>query len=189
MWYFTDEVEDPFAERTYICNLDWVVSRLGFVRLRLTIPRQPLYHSSPLFVRLWFHMWRLFCPYLFLILSFSLCLRQFFGIVAHPGYIQLYFFVQMRAKVSISIQTHRPIAYIILTPLTPLLYTKTGVYRGMHYCSFARKHRLWYSLEPPRRGGSNEYPQSVFWAETWKISEIFIWEFSVFRGEIVYIFE
>ena len=22
-----------------------------------------------------------------------------------------------------------------------------------------------YSLEPPRRGGSNEYPQSVFWAE------------------------
>ena len=21
-----------------------------------------------------------------------------------------------------------------------------------------------YSLEPPRRGGSNEYPQSMFWA-------------------------
>ena len=29
-----------------------------------------------------------------------------------------------------------------------------------------------YSLEPPRRGGSNEYPQSMFWAEVWKISEI-----------------
>ena len=26
----------------------------------------------------------------------------------------------------------------------------------------------WYSLEPPRRGGSNEYPQSMFWAEIWK---------------------
>ena len=26
----------------------------------------------------------------------------------------------------------------------------------------AQKHRLWYSLEPPRRGGSNEYPQSMF---------------------------
>ena len=26
-----------------------------------------------------------------------------------------------------------------------------------------------YSLEPPRRGGSNEYPQSIFWAEIWKI--------------------
>ena len=27
---------------------------------------------------------------------------------------------------------------------------------------FARKHRLWYSLEPPRRDGSNEYPQCMF---------------------------
>ena len=26
-----------------------------------------------------------------------------------------------------------------------------------------------YSLEPPRRGGSNKYPQSMFWAEIWKI--------------------
>ena len=56
--------------------------------------------------------------------------------------------------------------YIILTPLIPLLYSKTGVYRGIHYFSyFAQKHRLWYSLEPPRRGGSNEYPQSMFGAE------------------------
>ena len=30
-----------------------------------------------------------------------------------------------------------------------------------------------YSLEPPCRGGSNEYPQSMFWAEMWKISEFF----------------
>ena len=28
-----------------------------------------------------------------------------------------------------------------------------------------------YLLEPPRRGGSNECPQSIFWAEIWKISE------------------
>ena len=27
-----------------------------------------------------------------------------------------------------------------------------------------------YSLEPPRRGRSIEYPQSMFWAEIWKIS-------------------
>ena len=26
----------------------------------------------------------------------------------------------------------------------------------------AQKHRLWYSLEPPRRGGSNEYLQPMF---------------------------
>ena len=23
----------------------------------------------------------------------------------------------------------------------------------------------WYSLEPPRRGGSNEYTKSMFWVE------------------------
>ena len=26
-----------------------------------------------------------------------------------------------------------------------------------------------YSLEPPRRGASNEYPQFMFWAEIWKL--------------------
>ena len=31
----------------------------------------------------------------------------------------------------------------------------------------------WYSLEPPLRGGSNEYPESMFWAEIWKISEFY----------------
>ena len=46
-----------------------------------------------------------------------------------------------------------------------------------------------YSLEPPRRGGSNEYPQSMFWAEIWKISEFCAWKFSVFGGEIFFIFE
>ena len=30
---------------------------------------------------------------------------------------------------------------------------------------FAQKIDCGYSLEPPRRGGSNEYPQSIFWAE------------------------
>ena len=33
----------------------------------------------------------------------------------------------------------------------------------------AEKHRLWYSLELPRRGSSNEYPQSMFSAELRKI--------------------
>ena len=32
-----------------------------------------------------------------------------------------------------------------------------------------------YSLEPPRRGSSNEYPQSMFWAEIWKISQFFFY--------------
>ena len=33
-----------------------------------------------------------------------------------------------------------------------------------------------YSLEPPRRGGSNEYPQSMFWAEICKIYQNFLSE-------------
>ena len=73
-------------------------------------------------------------------------------------------------------------AYIILTPLNPALYSKTRVYKGIHYfILFLLKNIDYgYSLEPPHRGGSNEYPQSMFWAEIWKISEIFIWKFSFF---------
>ena len=46
-----------------------------------------------------------------------------------------------------------------------------------------------YSLEPPRRGGPNEYPQSMFLAEIWKCQSFFLWKFSVFGGKIFYIFE
>ena len=53
-----------------------------------------------------------------------------------------------------------------------------------------------YSLEPPRRGGSNEYPQSMFWAEMWKISEFFFLsenfqflevEFSIYLNRHVFV--
>ena len=37
-----------------------------------------------------------------------------------------------------------------------------------------------YSLEQPRRGGTNEYPQSMFWAEIWKISEFLSENFHFF---------
>ena len=46
-----------------------------------------------------------------------------------------------------------------------------------------------YLLEPPRRGGSNEFPQSMFWAEIWKNIRIFIWKFSFFGAKIFSIFE
>ena len=42
-----------------------------------------------------------------------------------------------------------------------------------------------YSLEPHHRGGSNEYLQSMFWAEIRKISEFFIWKYSFFGGKIL----
>ena len=52
-------------------------------------------------------------------------------------------------------------AYIILTPLNPtVLYIKIEVY--IIFLIFAQNIDCGYSLEPARRGGSNEYPQSMF---------------------------
>ena len=79
-------------------------------------------------------------------------------------------------------------------PRKPLFYIVklgfTGVY--IIFLISAQNMDCGYSLERPRlarQGGSNEYPQSMFWAQIWKISEFFIWNFSVFGGEIFYIFE
>ena len=62
------------------------------------------------------------------------------------------------------------------TPQNPLLYRKTGAYRSIHHFFLLLLKNTYcrYSLEPPRRGGSNEYPQSIFWAEIWKISEFLL---------------
>ena len=76
-------------------------------------------------------------------------------------------------------------------PLKPHFYIVklgfTGVY--IIFLISAQTHRLGYSLEPPRRGGSNEYPQSMFRAEIWKISAFLSENFQFFGGEIFYIFE
>ena len=77
-------------------------------------------------------------------------------------------------------------------PLRPHFYiVKLGI--TVIYIIFlisTQKHRLWYSFEPSRRGGSNEYPQSMFFlAEIWKISDFFIWTFSIFGGKISVYFE
>ena len=40
--------------------------------------------------------------------------------------------------------TSRKQVHVMKTPYTPLLYSKTGVYRGDHsFLIFALKHRLW----------------------------------------------
>ena len=75
-------------------------------------------------------------------------------------------------------------------PFKPHFYTVklgfTGVY--IIFLNSAQNIDCGYSLEPPRWGGSNEYPQSIFWAEIWKILEIFIRKCSIFGSEIFYIF-
>ena len=56
--------------------------------------------------------------------------------------------------------TSRKHTYIILTPLKPHFYIVklgfTGVY--IIFLISAQNIDCGYSLEPPRRGGSNEYP-------------------------------
>ena len=58
-------------------------------------------------------------------------------------------------------------------PLKPHFYIVkleiTGVY--IIFLISTKNIDCGYLLEPPRQGGSNEYPQSMFWAEILKISE------------------
>ena len=76
-------------------------------------------------------------------------------------------------------------------PLKPHFYILNWGLQGytLFFLFLLKNIDCGYSLKPPRRGGSNEYPQSMFWAEIWNISEFFTWKFSVFGGEIFYIFE
>ena len=67
-------------------------------------------------------------------------------------------------------------------PLEPHFYIVklgfTGVY--IIFLISAQNIDCGYSLEPPRRGGSNEYPQSMFWAEIWKNIRFFSLKIYIF---------
>ena len=76
-----------------------------------------------------------------------------------------------------------------LDPLKPHFYiVKLGFIGALFFLLLLKNIDCGYSLEPPRRGGSNEYQQSMFWAEIWKISFFFIWIFFNFwRWNLLYI--
>ena len=76
-------------------------------------------------------------------------------------------------------------------PLKPLFYIIKMGFTGVYIIFLISTQNIYcgYSLEPPRRGGSNVYPQYMFWAEIWKISEFFIWKFSFFDRKIFSTFE
>ena len=59
--------------------------------------------------------------------------------------------------------------------LKPHFYIVKLGFRGVYiiFLISAQKHRLWYSLEPPRRGGSNEYSQSMFLSRNMKNFRVF----------------
>ena len=55
-------------------------------------------------------------------------------------------------------------------PLIPHFYNVKLGFTGVYIIFLISTQNIdcGYSLEPPRRGGSNEYPQSMFWADIWK---------------------
>ena len=59
-------------------------------------------------------------------------------------------------------------------PLEPHFYIVKLGFTGVYIIFLLKNIDCGYSLEPPRRGGSNVYPQSMFWVEIWKMSEFFI---------------
>ena len=75
-------------------------------------------------------------------------------------------------------------------PLKPHFYiVKLGFTEYTLFFLFLLKHiDCGYSLEPPRRGGSNEYPQSVL-SRNMKNIWVLLSENVVFGDEIFYIFE
>ena len=49
---------------------------------------------------------------------------------------------------------------VMYTPLTPILYSENRVF--LFFLFLIQNRDCGYSLEPPRRSGSNVYPQSMF---------------------------
>ena len=73
-------------------------------------------------------------------------------------------------------------------PLTPFLYRKTGVFRGILVFLFLiRNMHCGCSLDPPRRGGSNVHPRCVFW-QKFERYRFFFFCFNLYsRKESLYI--
>ena len=73
---------------------------------------------------------------------------------------------------------------------TPLLLYKSG-FAGVYlfFLFLLQNIDCGYSLEPPRRGGSNEYPQSKFWSKKkGKISQFFSQKFSIFKAQKISVY-
>ena len=69
-----------------------------------------------------------------------------------------------------------------VNPLEPHFFIAKQGYGGVYlfFLFLLQNIDCGYSLEPPRRGGSNVYPQSMFWTKVRKISKFFYWKFPNF---------
>ena len=84
-------------------------------------------------------------------------------------------------------------------PLKPHFYIVKLGFTGVYIIIFLfllKNIDCGYSLEPPGRGGSNGYPQSVFWAEICKISDFlsenfqfWVVKFSIYLNRRVFVMD
>ena len=67
-------------------------------------------------------------------------------------------------------------------PLKPHFYIVKQRFTGVYiiFLISAQNIDCVYSLEPPYQTGSNDYPQSMFWAEKWKNIRIFYLKIFIF---------
>ena len=119
------------------------------------------------------------------LLTVMICLLFLLGVIGRLWHVfmvisghLLYYFQALSRKHT----------YIILIPLNPHFYIVKLGSTGVYIISFisAQKHRL---LEQHRRGGSNEYPQSMFLSRIMKNIRICTCKLSVFCDEIFNTFE
>ena len=88
------------------------------------------------------------------------------------------------------IESSRKHAYIILIPLNPTFIQQNKGLKGytLFFLFLFKNIDFGYSLEPPRPGSSNKYPQYMFWAEIWKNIRVFYLKiFSVWRWNFLYV--
>ena len=60
------------------------------------------------------------------------------------------------------------IAFLVFTNTTLRQLENFNLKNFVIFLIFAQNIDCGYTLEPPRRGGSNEYPQSMFWSKNKK---------------------
>ena len=132
--------------------------------------------------------------FLFLLFTHMSCALPEFvlikNIVLYCIFIYLFTITSSILFLNVSSWKH---TYIILTtppapppppPRYPLLYSKTGDYRDIHYFSyFVQNHRLWVLVR------TLTSTHNLCIGLKYGNIRVFFWKFSVFGGEIFYIFE
>ena len=68
-----------------------------------------------------------------------------------------------------AINSLRKLAHAIYRDFLALKFENFQLKNSYTFLIFAQNIDCGYRLEPPRRGGSNEYPQSMFWSKIRKI--------------------